>query len=1364
MNKYLLCFIFFWTVLSSYAYQDNKYQFKNIDNKQGLSQNGVLAIFQDKDGHMWFGTRYGLNFYNGYQMKSFYGGNTKSDLAGNTIQAIIQDYAGNIWISTDEGVSVYNPVTKKFFNLGKYGNSKNIFSQNITSMKLLGGKILITSTEGLWLIDSVNKLFTEELAITSANLIEQNKITSLLDLNNLKVIEKDIHDGYWFTTKNYVISAKIVNKQLIIIDKILLENDLNLEITSLYQDHLKNFWAGTSNNGLFKIKLNKGNYVVNKINQPLGLKNNFTRITDIIQDSDHNLFVTSRSDGIMIIKNKDLSINNPNVNILEYPQLPSKKIKSIYISRDRTLWLGSLGNGIYYHNNYALNFTNYQFSNSLKNNSVNFTRCIAQDSYKRLWFGTLFEGLYIYNPKKLNVVATLLKGKTVFSIQSIDNNHFFAGCSDGLYLITYQENSFDVRKIATDIKLNTTIFSIDRVGNQFWAGGNENLISFSINKEYQPTKLAFYKSSLFSNLKTQNSIRCVRFDAKHQCVWIGTEISGLIKATLNPDFSIKELIPINNSKDDLIGPYITDINIDYENDCWLGTRNGLIHFTLTPKGEISKITRFTIKDGLPSNLIQSIRNDRNGNLWLGTIKGLVKFNKTSHEVVNYDIVDGIQDYEFAEHSSFKSEDGKLFFGGINGVSAFDPYQIKHNQFVEKPIVSKFFINGNPADSLLNSNTAIILDNDQNTLKFNFINLNFINPKKCKYAHMLEGFDDDWVYTSAENRTAEYTNLSSGKYVFKLKATNEDGKWGNTIVEIPVEIKASIWFSFTAFLFYLIIISSIVYLIIYITKYRLQKRHNILIENQYRDQIQKINQAKLQFFINISHEIRTPLTLIVCSIEKLLSNFKLNKEQEKEAITIDKNINRMLGLTNELLEISKIETGKYQLNVQKNDIVTFIKNIEVVFETLAEKQGIHLTIETYQPEVFIFFDASALEKVIYNLLSNAIKYTKRGGLIKLNIYPSDHQELLNISVADNGIGIDKDHVNKIFDRFYHYGGNKDSFENGFGVGLSLTKDLIELHKGTINVTSQLNKGSIFTIGIPFNENVYGDDEKADKVIWKSNNSNLLFQETENLEIEIDEVPGNNSKHKTTLLYIDDNKELLKNISNYLSDTYYVLTTESAETGLAMAAQYQPDVIISDIVMPEMDGFEVCTALKNDFKTSHIPVILLTARGDAESHLKGIESGADYFIPKPFNIKLLNLTIHNIIKSREKLRKVFLNNDFNDAQEITTNSRDKEFMEKLLHYVDEHIGEDDLNIQIIAESFAMSRSTFFRKIKAITGTTGKEFIDSIRLKKAARMLIESDMNISEIAYEIGHSNPQYFSKWFKAHYKISPTEYIATHKKS
>jgi signal transduction histidine kinase/ligand-binding sensor domain-containing protein/AraC-like DNA-binding protein len=1370
MNKLLILFLFLFYLSINQGITENSIIFKNIDNKQGLSQNGAVAIFQDLKGYMWFGTHYGLNRYDGFTIKSYYKGNSYNDLCGNDILSILQDSAGNIWVATIEGISVLNPVNDKFYNLSKYSSNENVFKHTIQSMKLIDGEILLSSSDGLWKIDPGINLFNDKIAKSICSNIKSCKIQPIINLKSIKVYFKDKNDNYWITSTNRIISSKIVDNKLLVIDEIEIEKNKEVEITVLYQDNFSNIWAGTLNDGLYKIYEEKGKYIPIKVYPNKANNNTFSRITDILQDKSSDLWISSRSDGVRIIPKDELNKKEMSVVKLTKNTLPTPKIRSLYKSRDNTLWLGSLGNGVFFYNNSGLKFTNYQLGNKIKNPAVNYTRTISKDIYNRLWFGTLFEGLYVYNTQKQQVVKSMLNKKSVFAINPIDNEHYLIGCTDGLYLIKYNKESFQVEQLNKN-EIKGPVFSISTSADKIWISSGQGFFSIELSADYKITQIKNYSDKLVLDSKSQNTIRCVKFDEKSNCLWIGSETGGLVRATLDSQFNIKDFTSINK-KFNIVSSnnYICDIYIDNEYNCWVGSRSGLIKLELSNTDEIKNITVYTTNDGLSSNMIQSIADDNIGNLWLGTIRGLVKFNKRSYDIINYDINDGIQDYEFAEHASFVDKNGYMYFGGINGVSEFWPNQLRQDNFVEPVIISELVINNINANDLhvqTNSETLTLPYNDNN-IKFNFISLNFINPLKCKYAYMLEGYDKDWRYTSADKKYAEYSNLPQGRYEFKVKATNEDGIWTSNHTSFHFEILPSFWLSFPGLIFYVLVIAIIILVVSSITKKRVRKKHKELLEKQYHEQIEKINQSKLQFFINISHEIRTPLTLIVCSIEKLISNLNLNKEQQKETATIDRNVNRMLQLTNELLEIRKIETGNYQLNVKKDDIVSYIHNIVLVFESLAEKQEMKLSVESFSPKIIIWFDANALEKVLCNLISNAIKYTKRKGFIKIDIKSSVNNEFIEISVTDNGIGIEQEHLSRIFDRFYQHGANIDSYENGFGIGLSLTKNLIELHKGTISVASEINKGSVFTIRLPLGESIYSGDEKADKVIWKTEiNSTYYGVQKQDIIVEsvndYDEDEITVDPEKFSILYIDDNKELLENISDYLSETYNVITATNGKIGFEKAILLQPDVIISDIVMPVMDGFELCNLIKTDINTSHIPVILLTAKGDSDSQYKGIEIGADYFIPKPFNIKLLSLTIKNLIESREKLRKLFISNQYTNSKEITTNTRDEKFLDKLLKYVEEHIGEDDLNIKFIADTFAMSRSTFFRKIKAITGTTGKEFIDSVRLKRAARLLIESDLNISEIAYDIGHSNPQYFSKWFKAYYKISPTEYMAINKK-
>jgi signal transduction histidine kinase/ligand-binding sensor domain-containing protein/CheY-like chemotaxis protein/AraC-like DNA-binding protein len=1364
----LIVFCFF----NLFGIDKSHFVFKNIDNKQGLTQNGVLAIFQDRDGYMWLGTHYGLNRFDGFEIQTYYKGDSKLDLAGNTIVSIVQDSIGNIWIATYEGISVYNPVKEQFFNLSKYESKEGIFNQTILSMKFIDNHILLSSNDGIWKINRVNSLFSEEMAINVCGENFCHKLQTDIKLQSPKIYSKDGDNTYWLTANNHVIASKIAGNKLLVIDEIKIDQSSNIELTTFYKDNVSNLWVGTDMHGLYKIIENKGKYTSAKIYPKLNSSVYFSRITDILQDNEKNLWITSRSHGVIIIPKKDLGNDIITPNKLSKYELQSQKIKSIFKSRDNTLWLGSLGNGVFYFNSLGIKFSNYQINDNSSNTSV---RSINKDSFNRLWIGTLFEGLYIFNTENKEVLKSLLKNSSVFALTEIDDKHFLAGCSDGLYLISFSNENINAEKILINNELSGPIFSISNKSNRYWIGTGTKLISFDLTDNYKASKIESFNNELLLKSKSQNTIRCVKYDVRNNCIWIGFEMSGLAKVSLDSQNNIREIVSINEQLKDsiLLSPYICDIHFDGNNNCWVATRNGLAYLKISSSGVIKEVDIYSSKDGLPSNMIQSIRSDEHNNLWLGTNRGLVRFNKLSHKSIIYEIFDGVQDYEFAEHSSYVDLQGTMYFGGINGVSEFSPEKLNLNDFIEKVLIKDVFVNGISVKKLkeFNSPNLLTLAFFENNIKFDFISFNYINPLKCRYAFMLDGYDTDWNYTTADKRSAEYTNIPKGNYTFKVKAINEDGVWSTNYTSLPIEIKPSFWFTLPAFIIYTLILSSLIIVVVSITKRRVKRKHEQTLKKEYHDKIEKINQAKLQFFINISHEIRTPLTLIVCSVEKLITNFRLNKKQEKEVVTINRNVNRMLQLTNELLEIRKIETGNYQLSVRNEEIVQFIRNIIIAFESLAEKLNISLTVESYKEEVFLWIDVNAIEKVLFNFVSNAIKYTKSGGFVKIVVNPSKNGDFLDISVIDSGIGITAEHLPRIFDRFYHLGGNKDSFENGFGIGLSLSKNLIELHKGFISVSSEPDKGSSFTISLPMNETMYSSDDMADNVIWKTDFSPMIeILEKQKLEVENETIVlpkyeiDNIDSTKALILIVDDNEELLQNVSDYLSEIYNVIVAPNGKIGFEMAIQNQPDVILSDIVMPEMNGFELCNKIKNNINTSHIPVILLTARGDSDSQFESIEIGADYFIPKPFNIKLLSLRIRKVIESREKLRKLFSSNQYSNLKEITTNTRDEQFIDKLLKYVNEHISEPDLNINFIADSLGMSRSTFFRKIKSITGTTGKDFVDSVRLKRATELLIGSDLNISEIAYDIGHSSPLYFSKWFKSHYKISPTEYVSKYKKS
>ena len=1347
--------------------ENNHFIFKQIDNDLGLSQNGVLTIFQDKKGCMWFGTRYGLNRYDGFDITTFYADDAKKHLSGNSIQSMLEDDYHNIWIATNEGITLYNTLQQCFYNISYYQSNK-IFAQIPLSMKYFNKKILLSYNEGIWEITPPKGIITEEdlFSLTYKRIIVPN------DCNQLTIHNVDNNNNLILTTQdNSIVLASISDGILHVVEKISLDCP-NVEITKLYIDKQYNIWLGTSSHGLFLIKRSKdqrsseGLYTSKIIN----IEHSFLRITDIIQDNNNNIWVTSRSHGVIIIPSSSIYANQITSYKLNGVGLSTRKIKCILQSRDNTIWLGTLGSGVFTYNSNSNKFKNYRLSDNPYDSSVNYIRSIIKDSYDRLWFGTLFNGIHIYNPKNHKINKSILKDISVFDFCALDRNHMVTCSSEGLYLIKYDKNEIKTKEILSKDAVGGTIFCMTNKHNKFWIGTNNKLMSFTLTQDYQIKDIHEIPNSELSGTKIMNSIRIVKYDFQRNCLWIGTQSMGIVRVFLDHNGNINTSIESFLVDSGIKNIHVSDIELLENNICWVSTHSGLFKLTLDNDGKVEETVRFTKEDGLPSNMIQSLESDSENNLWIGTNRGLAKFNKKNYQSIIYDTKDGIQDYEFAEHASYVDDNGYIYFGGVNGVSEISSEHMSVNKFTDKVHIREIIVNGKIVSPLaIQDQKELVLSSSENNIKFHFITYNYVNPLKCLYAYKLQGYDEQWHYTTGKSKKAEYINLKSGRYTFIVKASNEDGKWEETQTIQNIKIKPLFWVTFWAFLLYVLILFVLVCTIVIVTKHKVKKKQQILYNMYYLNELNKMSQAKLQFFINISHEIRTPLTLITCSIEKLVSHLKLDNKQENEMGIIHSNINRILNLLNELIEVRKIETGNYQLNVRKENIVLLIKNIIHAFTPLVEKLNLEISLQTSSQEIILWFDLSVMEKVLCNLISNAIKYTPSHGRIHIDVFTSENEQELYIKVSDTGIGISKENINKIFDRFQNCGGNKDSYEKGFGIGLHFTKSLIEQHKGSIFVKSELGRGSCFSITLPMGENIYSAEEKAEKFFRKTDLNLVVESISSNMVTPssitsvLPQYVDKTDSQRITILLIDDNIDILNSLCDYLSEAYNVITASNGKSGYETALTLQPDLILSDIIMPEMDGVELCHALKGDINTSHIPVILLTAKCDDETHIKSIESGADYFLSKPFNVKLLNQIIENITKSKDNVRKAYLSGERDSTEALNLNINDQLFLDKLLAYIEEHMMEPDLKINFIADAMNMSRATFYRKIKIVTGITGKEFIDSIRLKKAAQLLItRPDMSISDIAYTVGHTNPLYFSKWFKTHYKISPSEYIKQNK--
>ncbi len=770
-----------------------------------------------------------------------------------------------------------------------------------------------------------------------------------------------------------------------------------------------------------------------------------------------------------------------------------------------------------------------------------------------------------------------------------------------------------------------------------------------------------------------------------------------------------------------------------------------------------------------------ILEDNHHNLWISTKNGLSRFNPKEIDdkgvalpsaFKNYYSNDGFQDNEYNAYSYFKNGRGEMFFGGINGFNAFYPDSLKENSTIPAVVITDFkvFNEDYKLDSSITEINKIALHHNENFVSFEFAVLDYFAPEKNKYAYKLEGLEEDWNYVNNKN-FANYTNLTPGEYCFRVKGSNNDGVWNEKGVSVSIIITPPWWATWWAYLIYGLCAFSLLY------GFRRYERNRLNWKNQFKlDEVKLMERAetdrmKSRFFANISHEFRTPLTLILGPSESIITK-TTDENTKKQAGSIKKNAKRLLGLINQLLDLSKLEAGELKLKASFGNIVSFIKGITMSFESIAERKDITLKVNTTNDKIEIYFDKDKMTKILTNLLSNAFKFTTAGEEITVAINETEKNSV-EIIVRDTGIGISKEEIPKLFDRFYQVDSSQTREQEGTGIGLALTKELVELHKGTINVESKqgdLSAGQAgwteFTIELPLGREHLSSDEIVELVEPVEEetivNEEEYLSPTSGIQTEMSNEIVND---KTIILVVEDNAEVRKYIKDSLGEEHQVEEAVNGEQGVEKAEKIIPDLIISDIMMPKMDGNELTRLLKNDEKTSHIPIILLTAKSEQESKIEGLETGADAYLTKPFNAKELQVRIKNLINIRKKLQEKFRIGYFLPKQdEKKLSTLDEQFMYKVVEVIEQHISEEEFSIIEFAREVGMSRSQIHRKLRALTGKSPSRYIRMVRLTRGRKLIEERAGNISEIAYLVGFSSPIYFAKCFKDEYGFPPSELV------
>lgn len=1360
--------------------------FSYITSEDGISQSEVYCFLQDSGGYMWIGTLDGLNRYDGYTVKTFQmSEEVPNGLTHNTIYSLAEDKFGRIWIGTAEGLNMYDPKSQLMLAIPNFFSGKQI---------IIGA--LLADERNLW-IGTSKGLFRMPIPVKPISEVHLKNLSERInhvdiEINGLPSIYSSVgwilksSDGkIWLANWEGLCCFDYDSERREHYLFYALPEELsNIEsINCLAEDKNNNIWVGTQSMGLFRYNISNGRVSVYK-------KNDYPRyipeiIKTMITDKQGDLWIGTINNGILKIQADQLLEEVPEMQLIKNNEfqpgsLNSNIIRSLYVSKEGIVWIGTIGSGINLYNPIENRFSLYRIPPQEGSGEMNnFIRAIYPQSDDIVWLGLHNKGLYKYDTK-LDRYTHMGPDwfYTVFQILPIDEKHLWLATSDGTHLVRINNANVDVLGTVNflglkDIPAYRASFNVERCGESvFFIASMSGIARIELSKDYKIESIIFNENS-DPSIPIRN-VRVLKYDSLTNILWAGSEGYGLNQIFLDENYfpdSIHSYQHTPGNLTSLSSDYVRTLCFDSNRDLWIGTYEGLNKAISTDNGLYS-FKKWKYEDGLPNNMIQSIEEDSDGNLWIGTNRGLSKYIAEEDRFFNYKMSDGLQSNEFSEHTSFYSENGKMYFGGINGFNVFAPKQIPSTPVFPVVKITGFYLRNQAVEAGEEVNKHILLNKaidhtdslifrpGENDLRFDFAAIYYTNPEKIKYKYKLEGYDQEWILTDARERYANYTNLPSGKYQFKVKASNSIDLWDESPTILYLHIKTPYALRWWALFIYL---GLFVMGIIYFTKYsviRIATKEKLLLESEHNLRLHELDQLRTRFFINISHDLRTPLTLITGPIETIIKNFSLSSDLRHHIDIIRKSAKRLRYLTEQMLDMRKVEKGKLYPCLTSVDVLSFIRIESEYFDLAMKTRAIKLKIEFSDPVIEAWIDQDMMGKVMFNLLSNAIKYTKDGEIIirvariKTNSDDSlanifKEHDLLKIEVIDNGAGMSKEKLSRIFERFYQDSENPGS---GYGIGLSHSKDLIDAHNGTIEVNSQEGEGTAITIHLPVLNNF-----ESETIIESSVKSDLKSIEPKIVGDSPQTMESDESRDKKFILVVEDNIDLQNYLVSSLMSEYKVLKASDGEEGFAIALQQSPELIVSDIIMPNMDGYELCRQVKTTAETSHIPVILLTARADDESKYKGLDTGADDYISKPFDIEYLTLRIKNILKTREHLRNLFKRNLEFEPSEISITSADDKFLKSLIEKIEAGISESEFTVDTLEKELGISHTHFYRKVKSLTGLSGKELLQNMRLKRAAYLLSQNKLRVSEIGYMTGFTTPKYFSKCFKEKYGVPPSMY-------
>lgn len=1344
--------------LSANAQFESRRVIRKYSVKEGLSQAVVNSITQDKKGLMWFATDDGLNRFNGYSFTTFKYDALDSANHDNFVQSIFSDSEGGLWVSSRGGLYTLDLSSLKLTTHALSGGQNDVSC--IT--KGTSGNLWVARYWGGFASFDKKKKFTA---------YDQDNLPSLSSTATIALLE-DNYGLLWVGTQDKgldvfrVSGAKVLEKR----------NDLSTKeiLPSLYvkcfkEDYLGNVWIGTTK-GLVLFARREGKFFV--LDQP-GIKGR--GIFALNEDSDKNLWIGTQGAGLYTTSLKNFDTRNLSeikfrqVDVLGRHDISHLTIRSIFEDKDKNIWIGTNGDGVYMIGSEKVMFTNFQakkFLRSAESYVSYYSLCNDRDGF--IWAGTDGDGIFKLNKKGEVIRHYKADGKQgsipddviVSAYMDRADNLWFGTYAHGLLLYDAGSDTFiPFSHAPTDISVplanQVRMIFEDSRGN-IWAGATRGGLCL-VDKEKR-----IYHQHTGNKILTGVDVRAIVED-KEGGFWIGCYGNGLNYYKPETD-ELTTYFVSDTSATRLHSNVIYALAMDKENRLWIGTGGGGLSVYNT---HTRRLQRYTDDDGLINNTIYGLMIDDHGKIWVSAINGISKFDPETEQFYNYTSADGLQEGQFNPGSYLNNiNDGYMCFGGAQGLNLFYPLQVSSDskmppvmisglRLFNKPVeVTRVSEGDNVLTRVIDETRSITLNYEQSVFTFEFFALNYNYPEKSKYAYRLEGLDHEWNYVG-QQRSATYRYLPPGTYEFKVKATTQDNVWPEEYAGVELVVLPPVWRTPQAYLFYFILIGVMVYGVILVRKKQEFLRKRLRMEKEQRKRERRLVQEKLSFFTEVSHEFRTPLTLMIGPLEEILTREGTFTPLGKKLKMVYKNAHRLLNLISQLLDYRKAETGNMLLKVKEDDIVAFVEEIFVTFRELAIRKNIRFEFYSEQPSLMTWFDKEKIEMVLNNILSNSFKYIGKGDAITIIVKRNSslNGDFVLVEVRDNGIGIPKEQMKYIFDWFYR-GSHTSSVSTG--IGLALAKKLVYLHKGQITADSVEGGGSVFTIKLPIGK----DHFEPHEVLVDEGNDNLVHH-TDNSLYDEDEDPADNSHRKglRSVLIVEDDNEVRAFLKDYLESHYKILEACNGREGLTKAEEHSIDLIISDVMMPGMDGIDFCKSVKGNVRTSHIPVILLTAKTSFSHHKEGLEIGADAYITKPFSPEMLSLTMTNLLKSCENLKRFHLNLFMhNGSAKKEPASPDEKLLHRIYELLKANLDKPEFNLDGFSEELNMSRSLLYKKIKMLTGLSPVEYVRFLRLTEAASLLKTQKYKVFEVVYMTGFSDLKYFRQSFIKIFGYPPSRLI------